>query len=175
MGNAIMKLDFPIKTGGSFCLATLESRLDSGKWQIINLVENLSAGVLQMSTRTSGRGGGGEAEHNEQHEVWARRPIKFNSLYFAHEAMRDSKLLDTFFHRLKEVLTLIEANSSTSGFDTDLAWDMIQQKTVNVLFYGESGAGKSSLVKALTGDSEINTSATEQVQVESSDEISSPL
>ena len=118
-----------------------------------------------MSTRTSrGRGTSQEAEHNDAHDVWARKPIKFNSLYFAHEAMRDTQLLDTFFHRLKEVLTLIEANQSTAGFDTDLAWDMVQQRTVNVLFYGESAAGKSSLVKALTGDPSVTTSSTEQVR-----------
>jgi hypothetical protein len=64
--------------------------------------------------------------------------------------------------RLKEVLTLIEANASTKSFDTRLAWDMLRLKTINCLVYGESGAGKSSLVKAITGDESIVVSATHQ-------------
>ena len=73
---------------------------------------------------------------------------------------QETALLGSFFDRLLEVITLIEANESTMGFDTSLAWDMIERGTANVLVYGESGAGKSLLVRTLTGDEGARSSAT---------------
>jgi hypothetical protein len=99
---------------------------------------------------------------NPYYDIWRRRELEFTSLKQAREALADEDLLGSFFGRLSEVLTLIEAARSTSGFDTTLARDMLQQKRVNVLVYGESGSGKSSLVKAILNEESVVTSATTQ-------------
>ena len=89
---------------------------------------------------------------------WAMPPIKLGSREDALTTLQDPGLLTSFFDRLLEVITLIEANAATAGFDTTLAWDMLSDQQLNVLVYGESGAGKSLLVRTLTGDAEARSS-----------------
>ena len=50
------------------------------------------------------------------------------------------------------MLSLIEANNSTSDFNTALAREMIDTCTATIFCYGETGAGKSSLIRNLTGN-----------------------
>ena len=82
-------------------------------------------------------------------DIWSFRAFDFKEREKAKalELLKDEELLTSFFDRLLQVLTLIEAHSSTSGFDTSLAWDMIRRETVNVMVFGEAGAGKSLLVR----------------------------
>ena len=94
-------------------------------------------------------------------DIWSFRAFDFKEREKAKalELLKDEELLKSFFDRLLQVLTLIEAHSSTSGFDTSLAWDMIRRETVNVMVFGEAGAGKSLLVRTLTGDAGAKSSA----------------
>jgi len=55
-------------------------------------------------------------------------------------------------------VTLIEAHEGTKDFDTALVWDLLKERTVPVLVYGAAGAGKSTLVRILTGDTNAKTS-----------------
>ena len=96
--------------------------------------------------------------------------------------LQERDLLVHYFDRLLEVLTLVEfaySNNKPSSFsshtssslssssmampsshDTSLAWDLIDRERVSVLVYGESGAGKSLLVRTLTGAAEAASSHT---------------
>ena len=100
------------------------------------------------------------SSHDITHDIWRRQSIAFRSVAQAQAALRDPELLTTYFDRVAEVLRLIEANSSTRGFDTSTAWGVARQRTATVLVYGESGSGKSTLVRALTGDQSAASSAT---------------
>ena len=91
---------------------------------------------------------------------WSTQRFNITKADDALNVLQETSLLGSFFDRLLEVITLIEANESTMGFDTSLAWDMIERGTANVLVYGESGAGKSLLVRTLTGDEGAKSSAT---------------
>lgn len=93
-------------------------------------------------------------------DIWARQSYALTHRDEALAVLQDKELLTSFFDRLLDVLTLIEANESTLGFDTSLAWDMIKRGQANVMVYGESGAGKSLLVRTLTGDEAAKSSAT---------------
>ena len=84
---------------------------------------------------------------------WLMAPVVLRRREEALSVLQDNTLLKSFFDRLLEVITLIEAAIATAGFDTTLAWDMLKDEQLNVLVYGESGAGKSLLVRTLTGDS----------------------
>ena len=74
---------------------------------------------------------------------WARQRFSVTRVEESLQVLQEQDLLTSFFDRLLEVLTLIEANESTLGFDTSLAWEMIERGQANVMVYGESGAGKS--------------------------------
>jgi len=91
---------------------------------------------------------------------WSTQHFTLSRVEEALALLQEPLLLLSFFERLLEVLTLIEANESTMGFDTSLAWDMIERAQANILVYGESGAGKSLLVRTLTGDEDARSSAT---------------
>ena len=79
-------------------------------------------------------------------DYWARPIVDFQTLEEAQQALEHPMLLRNFFHSMSETLSLIEANNSTSDFNTSLAREMLDAGTVTVYCYGESGAGKSSLV-----------------------------
>ena len=97
--------------------------------------------------------------HDPTYDIWRRKEISFRGIAAVQAALRDPLLLSSYFDRVAEVLKMIEANSSTAGFDTDLAWDVVHRRTATVLMYGESGSGKSTLVRALTADESVTTSA----------------
>ena len=85
-------------------------------------------------------------------DFWSRPDANFQTLEEAQEALDHPKLLRSFFTRMQEMLSLIEANNSTSDFNTQLAREMIDTCTATIFCYGETGAGKSSLIRNLTGD-----------------------
>ena len=91
---------------------------------------------------------------------WQRQSFAFTRREDALSVLQDEDLLQNYWDRLLEVLTLVEANSSTNTHETDLAWDMIDAERVKVLVYGESGAGKSLLVRTLTGCANARSSHT---------------
>jgi len=69
----------------------------------------------------------------------------------AHEALNTPNLLDSFFAGLEDMCTLLAASPATSSADLSLAWQMSRLKKVNVLVYGQTGAGKSTLIGELVG------------------------
>ena len=81
-----------------------------------------------------------------------------------HELLGDALLLDTFFSRLDEIVTLLEAAPGTSSCNTTLARDMIRLRRLNVLMYGRSGAGKTTLVGTLTDQAQEMHQDGEQVR-----------
>ena len=91
----------------------------------------------------------------EQRPPWAPPTFAISSKDAAIRALQDPRLLDSFFSRLKDMCTLISAASGTSSADVSLAWDMTELKKVNVLVYGQTGAGKSTLIGELIGQSSL--------------------
>ncbi|KAJ1468391.1 hypothetical protein T484DRAFT_2259836 [Baffinella frigidus] len=92
-------------------------------------------------------------------DKWSPRPIEFSNLEAGRVALQDPQLLNEFFGRWEEVLNSVDAASQircSTGFARRLP-----SYGVNVLLIGESGAGKSLLVKVMTGDDSIVTSATQ--------------
>lgn len=96
------------------------------------------------------------ASHAEPRPNWANPCFSLRSINEMHAALADEALLDTFFERLHQIMTLIEAVPGTCLSNTDLARDMITRKRVNVLMYGRSGAGKTTLIGTLTGNSDLH-------------------
>ena len=84
-------------------------------------------------------------------DPWERTMFSLSRREEAIEVLQNEGLLKSYFDRLLDLLTVVEANSSTVSWDTSLAWNMIESERVNVLVYGETGAGKSLLVRTLTG------------------------
>ena len=85
---------------------------------------------------------------------WANPVFTLRTLAQAQATLQDAHLLDTYFQRLEQVCTIIE--SIPNNCNTELARDMIAHKRLNVLMYGRSGAGKTTLVGTLTGNSELH-------------------
>lgn len=71
-----------------------------------------------------------------------------------HDTLGNATLLDTYFARLDQICTLIETQSH-NNINTELARDIIGRKRLNVLMYGRSGAGKTTLVGCLTNRQEL--------------------
>ena len=82
-----------------------------------------------------------------------------------HATLGDANLLDTYFQRLDQICTLIETNSA-NNCNTELARDMITRRRLNVLMYGRSGAGKTTLVGTLTDKKELHAFGEDSVTLE---------
>jgi len=87
-------------------------------------------------------------------DIWSRPRICFKSLPEAVTALQREGLFVPFFKRCNDVLHLLEANMVSHHLDTTLAHRVVQAGKVTVLIYGETGSGKSTLVKAIRGDDE---------------------
>ena len=61
--------------------------------------------------------------------------------------------------------TLISAASGTSSADVSLAWEMTELKKVNVLVYGQTGAGKSTLIGEIIGQASLGGASTKEVSI----------
>lgn len=85
---------------------------------------------------------------------WANPVFTLKSLAAVHATLGDNGLLDTFFERLDQIVTLIEAQSHAC--DTELARDMITRRSLNVLLYGRSGAGKTTLIGTVVNDAAMH-------------------
>jgi len=96
---------------------------------------------------------------------WAPPTFEIGTKDAATRALQDPTLLDSFFTRLRDICTLITAAASTSNADLSLAWQMVELKKVNVLVYGQTGAGKSTLIGELTGQSSLGGATTKQVSL----------
>jgi len=93
-------------------------------------------------------------------DPWARRTVRFGSLTEAREAVNDPRFLDSFFRAWTTMLDAVDAAPQIrccTKFARQLAH---AENGVNVLLVGETGAGKSLLVKVMTGDDGVRTSAT---------------
>ena len=87
---------------------------------------------------------------------WAEDIIQFNEgpadmrQKQALEVLRHPKLLDKYWPRLLDIVTLLEANEATKSFETELHWDLLKKKKMSILFYGAQYSGKSQLIRALS-------------------------
>lgn len=86
-------------------------------------------------------------------------------------ALQNERLLDDFFDRWSDILDAVDAAGQIKC-STDFARRLPEQG-INVLLVGETGAGKSMLVKVVTGDESILTSAT-QAETSEDKRYSSP-
>ena len=101
----------------------------------------------------------------EQRLPWAPPTFAISSKDAAIRALQDPRLLDSFFSRLKDMCTLISAASGTSSADVSLAWEMTELKKVNVLVYGQTGAGKSTLIGEIIGQASLGGASTKEVSI----------
>lgn len=85
---------------------------------------------------------------------WANPTFALSTMAQVHSHLGDSSLLDSFFTRLDEIVTLLEVAPGTNSCNTTLARDMIRLKRLNVLLYGRSGAGKTTLIGTVTNQAE---------------------
>ena len=83
---------------------------------------------------------------------WSNPVFALTTSAAVHATLNDESLLDTFFERLHQICTLIEAQAHSAN--TELARDMIDKRRVQILFYGRSGAGKTTLIGTLTDQKE---------------------
>ena len=83
---------------------------------------------------------------------WSNPVFSLTTSAAVHATLNDESLLDTFFERLHQICTLIEAQAHSAN--TELARDMIDKRRVQILFYGRSGAGKTTLIGTLTDQKE---------------------
>ena len=81
---------------------------------------------------------------------WAEDIIKFDNKDQALTVLRHKKLLDKYWPRLLDIVTLLEANEATKSFETLLHWDLLKKKRLSVLFYGAQYSGKSQLIRTLS-------------------------
>ena len=96
---------------------------------------------------------------------WAPPTFEIREKDAAVSALQDQNLLDSFFTRLQDMCTLIAAAPGTSACDLSLAWQMIELKKVNVLVYGQTGAGKSTLIGELTSAGSLGGDTTREVHI----------
>ena len=85
---------------------------------------------------------------------WSNPKVALSTMAQVHDFLGDATLLDSFFSRLDEIVTLLDAAPGTSSCNTTLARDMIRLRKVNVLMYGRSGAGKTTLVGTLSNQAD---------------------
>ena len=98
------------------------------------------------------------ADSNTDH--WRLRDVRFASLNESREAINNPEFLDTFFEEWTKTLNAVDAAPQVQC-STRLAREVTRVGNgVNVLMIGETGAGKSLLVKVMTGDEGVRTSAT---------------
>jgi len=98
-------------------------------------------------------GGAALRRETEPPVHWVRPRIPYRTGHEAKEALLgDQFLLEPYFRELYDTVNLIEANEGTSSFDTTLLWDLLKEGQVSILVYGETGAGKTTLIRELTGD-----------------------
>jgi len=90
-------------------------------------------------------------------DVWTKKTITFGNLEQGRVALQDEELLTPFYDAWIGCLDRLDA--SPIAVDTRLP-RQLPSHGVNALMIGEAGAGKSTLVKVLTGDEDIITSAT---------------
>ncbi|EKX53564.1 hypothetical protein GUITHDRAFT_160867, partial [Guillardia theta CCMP2712] len=82
----------------------------------------------------------------------------FRNLESARVALSDPNLLDSFFKEWNATLDFVDC-AKQIGCSTDFP-RQLPLHGVNILMIGETGAGKSLLVKVITGDNSIVTSST---------------
>ena len=91
-------------------------------------------------------------------DVWTQKKISFANLDQGRAALQDGELLNPFYDAWIACLDRLDA--SPIAVNTHLP-RQLPSHGVNTLMIGEAGAGKSTLVKVLTGDDDIVTSATQ--------------
>ena len=84
-------------------------------------------------------------------DAWSKRCVAFEKIEDMRTFLKTPGLLNPFFERTKELLDLLTCNPATERLYSGLAEDMVRSKVVTVLVYGETGAGKSALCRAITG------------------------
>jgi GTP-binding protein EngB required for normal cell division len=91
-------------------------------------------------------------------DLWTKRDIAFQTLESGRAALQNPNFLDPFFKAYTELLDAVDA-ADQLGCRTKEA-RKLPNHGVNVLLVGEAGAGKSTLVRVMTGDESIFTSST---------------
>lgn len=91
-------------------------------------------------------------------DLWTKRNISFPTLESGRTALQNPNFLDPFFKAYTSLLDSVDA-ADHLGCSTRAA-RKLPQHGVNVLLVGEAGAGKSTLVRVMTGDESIFTSST---------------
>jgi len=103
------------------------------------------------------------SDYVDKRAPWAPPKFTIGQKHSAHVVLQDSSLLESFFARLQDMCTLIAAAPGTSSADLSLAWQMVELKKVNVLVYGQTGAGKSTLIGELVGKDGLGGATTFEV------------
>jgi ribosome biogenesis GTPase A len=91
------------------------------------------------------------SQHVKARAPWSPPTFEISTKEAAVAALQDPALLESFFTGLGDMCTHITAAPGTRSADLSLAFQMIELKRVNVLVYGQTGAGKSTLIGELVG------------------------
>ena len=91
---------------------------------------------------------------------WGQREIRFATLGESRDAVNDSAFLDSYFEAWNRTLDAVDAAPDIKCCTAFARQVTRHDNGVNVLMIGETGAGKSLLVKVMTGDEDVKTSAT---------------
>ncbi len=91
-------------------------------------------------------------------DLWTKGSISFPTLDSGRAALMNPNFLDPFFSAHTALLNAVDA-ADHLGCDTASA-RKVPGVGVNVILIGEAGAGKSTLVRVMTGDESIFTSST---------------
>jgi len=102
-----------------------------------------------------------------ERQPWAPPTFEIRTKEDARAALAEPTLLDSFFSGLTDMCTLLAAAPGTAEADLSLAWQMVELQKVNVLMYGQAGAGKSTLIGELVGMSSLGGATTTEVGLHS--------